>query len=462
MSKNRGKVVAVIAVVVIILAVAGGVLYFTQTPAVGTGATTTTTEVTYKIKIGLLFPLTGGLAALGTDQYYGAKIALDLINEMGGLLGEHKIEYVTADSASDPTKAASEAERLITVEKVNIIVGSFGSPLLLAASEISERYKVIYYEVGAITDSATLRGFKYLLRNQPIGGDFGIYSPLFVRDVVAPALNKKPEELRIAIIYEDGPYGTSVGVSNRDACKKLGLNVVMEEAYSAATTDLTGLILKLKQAEPDVLLHTGYFADVVLFIRQAQQLGFKTKVLIGHGAGYGLPATYKELGVAFDYVFNVDPPSPYINLEALDKDIRPLNTEFIKRFRQARGYDPGTHAYMGFANLMPLLTNILPNAIKKYGSVDSDSIIKAAYDLDIPEGGTLMGYGLKFAKPESPEDTIIGQKYRDKKQDHIGQNVRSYPVILQWLGGKPIVVYPEFMAIQKPVVPLPRGHPLAP
>jgi branched-chain amino acid transport system substrate-binding protein len=455
MKLNR-VIVAIIAIVVV-AGLLAGITFFTQTAA---RENAEVKEV--NIKIGLLFPLTGGLAPLGTDQYTGAKIALDLINERGGIAGKYRIEYVTADSASDPTKAASEAERLITLEKVNIIVGSYASPLLLAASEISERYKVVYYEVGAITDRATLREFKYLLRNQPIGGDFGILSPVFVSEAVAPALGKKPSEIRVAIIYEDGPYGTSVAAGNRDTVRKLGLNLVLDEGYSAATTDLTGLILKLKTAEPDVVLHTGYFADVVLFIRQSQQLGFKTKVLIGHGAGYGLPATYEELGAAFDYVFNLDPSSPYFNLESIAQELRPLNVEFVKRFRQARGYDPGTHGYMGFANLLPLLTNILPLAIEKYGSINADAIMKAAYELDIPEGGTLMGYGLKFAPPDSPKDTLLGEKYRDTKQLHIGQNVRAYPVVLQWIGGQPEVVYPDFLAARKPVIPLPKGHPLAP
>jgi branched-chain amino acid transport system substrate-binding protein len=416
-----------------------------------------------KIKIGLLFPLTGSLAPLGTDQAIGTKLAIDIVNDiLGGVMGRYKVEYVLADATSDPTKAASEAERLITVEKVNIIVGTFASPLLLAASEVAERYKVVYYEVGAITDSATLRGFKYLLRNMPIGGDFGIESCVFVHDVVAKALNKKPEELRIAIIHEDGPYGTSVAQGNEATCKKLGLNIVLKEAYSSSATDLSGLILKLKAAKPDVLLHTGYYSDVVLFFRQAQELGFKVPVIIGHGAGYGLPATYQALGKAFDYIFDIDPPSPWLNPEAIkDPLIRQIREEFIKRFNATRGYLPGTHAYMGL-HILPLLLDILPRAIQKYGSISSDAIMMAAWETDIPDGYTEHGYGVKFASPDHPEDTVLGKLYRDKPELHIGQNIRAYPVVLQWIGGRVIVVYPDFLALQKPVIPLPPGHPLAP
>ncbi len=438
----------------------------TITPTTPVTPLTTPPLITYpeiKIKIGLLFPLTGALAPLGTDQFYGTKIAIDIVNDLfGGVLGRYKIEYVVADAASDPTKAASEAERLITVEKVNIIVGTYASPLLLAASEVAERYKVVYYEVGAITDSATLRGFKYLLRNQPIGGDFGIVSCVFVHDVVAPMLGKKPEELRVAIIHEDGPYGTSVAKSNEETCKKLGLNIVLKEAYSATTTDLSGLIIKLKAASPDVLLHTGYFSDVVLFFRQAQELGFKVKVIIGHGAGYGLPATYQALGKAFDYVFNIDPPSPWLNVNAIkDPVMRQIREEFIKRFNATRGYLPGTHAYMGL-HILPLLLDILPRAITKYGSISSDAIMAAAWETDIPEGGTEHGYGVKFASPTNPQDTILGQRYRENPELHIGQNIRAYPVVLQWIGGRVIVVYPDYLALQKPIIPLPPGHPLAP
>jgi len=447
------NLVIVSVVAIIVIAVVAGYLYLAapQRPA----------EVG-EIKIGLLFPLTGSMAPLGIDQMTGARIAIDLINERGGILGKYKITYVIADSKSDPKVAASEAERLASIERVQIVIGSYASPLALAATEVTERYKIIYWEVGAVTDSITLRNFTYVLRNQPIGGDFGIMSALFLRDVVAPKLGKPPSAIKVAIIHEDGPYGTSVGTSNEKMMKAFGFNVVLREAYSASATDLSPLILKLKAADPDVILATGYYTDTVLFFRQAKELGLKFKVLIGHGAGHGLPATYQAVGKDMDYVFNTDPPPPPpgFNINAVREDLRPLIEEFVKRFEKERGYKPLTHAYMGFANTIPLLIDILPRAIQKYGKVDAESILKTAWEIDIPDGGTPMGYGLKFATPSAPEDTMLGKIGRaDSPEKHIGQNIRARPVVMQWINGSLYIVYPKEWAVSEPVIPLPPTSP---
>ena len=488
---------ALIAVLTILIVVAGVAGYFagssavpppktvTITTTVGSPTTITTTVTTtvtekvtvtatptptttlpppekVRIKLGLLFPLTGGWAPLGTDQMTGARIAIDMVNEAGGVLGRYKVEYVVADCKSDVSVATTEAERLITMENVQVIIGSYASPILLAASEVAEKYKTIYWEVGAITDSATLRGFKYLFRPMPIGGDFGFQSVLFIRDVVAKALGKNLSDLRVAIIFEDGPYGTSVAAGNKLMAEKLGIPIVLYEGYPTATTDLSSLIMKLKAARPDVILHTGYYSDTVLFFRQAKELGLKFKAYIAHGAGGGLPATYQALGKDMEFMFNVDPPSPYLNYDALKPELKEALLKFIDRFKKERGYEPMTHAHMGFAHTWILLNDVLPLAITKYGSVDPESIRLAALELNIPEGGTTMGYGVKFAPPDKPEDTLLGKIGRVEKPElHIGQNILSYPVVMQWREGRLLVVYPEKFAAAKPVIPLPPESPYA-
>jgi branched-chain amino acid transport system substrate-binding protein len=104
---------------------------------------------------------------------------------------------------------------------------------LLAASEIAEKYKTVYWEVGAITDGATKRGYRYLLRPQVIGGDFGIISGRFIAEVVAPKLGVDVKSLRTAIIFEDGPYGTSVAEYNKKTCERFGIPIVLYEGYKA-------------------------------------------------------------------------------------------------------------------------------------------------------------------------------------------------------------------------------------
>jgi len=98
---------------------------------------------------------------------------------------------------------------------------------------------------------------------------------------------------------------------------------------------------------------------------------------------------------------------------------------------------------MGFNNHWILLTDVLPRAIKKYGGWDSEALRKAALDSDIPIGGTMQGYGVKFAAPGSPM---------------AGQNERSIAVVMQFVNGKTEVVWPPQIKSADPVFPLPKGH----
>ncbi|MBW1911979.1 MAG: ABC transporter substrate-binding protein, partial [Deltaproteobacteria bacterium] len=116
-----------------------------------------------RVKIGALFPFSGPLALLGQETFNGATIAVDIVNEKGGIWGK-QIEWVKGD-AVDPKKAMTECERLISVKGMKIIFGTYSSSRSYAASQVAERNKVIYWEQGAIADPITERGFKYLFRN---------------------------------------------------------------------------------------------------------------------------------------------------------------------------------------------------------------------------------------------------------------------------------------------------------
>jgi branched-chain amino acid transport system substrate-binding protein len=412
-----------------------------------------------KIKIALVFPLTGALATLGTEEANAAIMAIEMVNEKGGVRGI-PVEYHLADITSDPAKAASEVERVILTYKPHLIIGTYSSALLLATSEVAERYGVPYMEVGAITEKATLRGYKYFFRPEIIGVDYGWASVQFIVEKVAPVLGKKPSEIKVAIIYEDGPYGTSVAAGNKVMVEKYGLQLVLMEAYSSKTTDLTPLILKLKATEPDIILATSYTSDAILFVRQAKELGLKVKVFIGHSAGWADTATWKALGTDIAYFFNVGPPTCWYNYSALKSEIATVVKEFINRWYSKYGHYPIVETMISFAHTYWALTDLLPRVIEKYGEPTPDNIIKAVWETDIPEGGTAVIWGIKFSTPDKPEDTDIGKIIRaDKPQLHVNQNIRAFPVVEQWTpDGRLVVVWPDKYAYQKPVIPFPSDH----
>jgi branched-chain amino acid transport system substrate-binding protein len=293
------------------------------------------------------------------------------------------------------------------------------------------------------------RNMKYVFRVQPSGRQFGLMSMDFIAKNARDKLGKDPKDLKVAIIHEDGAYGIDVSKGNEEGAKKAGFNLVMKEGYSATAPDLSSLVTKLKRARPDVLFHTGYNPDIALFLRQAREQGLRFKALVGHGAGYGVYDKLKEaIGKDVNYFFNVDPISIWL---ANDKALRPELTPLIKmvgdEYDKAR---PGTlvrsaHVGMAASNTYVFMTEVLPRAIKKYGGVDADSLRKAALEVDLPEGGTMLGFGVHFLG-DGPM---------------AGQNDRAFPIIVQYVDDKPYVVWPKSLQLREPVLPLPPSSPYA-
>jgi branched-chain amino acid transport system substrate-binding protein len=119
----------------------------------------------------------------------------------------------------------------------------------------------------------------------------------------------------------------------------------------------------------------------------------------------------------------------------------------VRRYRKEYGEgDIAPHVSMGFNNLWILLNDVLPRAIQKYGGWSPDAISKAARETDIPAGGTMMGYGVKFFPP--------GHQFA-------GQNERAFPVVDEVINGEFQIVYPKGLTTVKPNVLLPRTSPLA-
>ncbi|MFQ5840754.1 MAG: ABC transporter substrate-binding protein [Candidatus Methylomirabilales bacterium] len=404
------------------------------------------------IKVGVLYSLTGPFAAAGAvPGSIGTQIAIDMVNEKGGVLGKYKIRATPGDSQSKPDVAINEAERLLNVNKVDILLGIYSSGIAVPLSQKVDKQKRLLWINIAISDKVFKgRDLKYTFRAQPPGSQFGQLSARFIADYAEERFKMKPQQIRAAIIHEDGPYGTGVAVSGEAEMKKIGMKVVLKEGYSANAPDLGSLVTKLKAARPDVLFHTGYNPDITLFLRQAKERGLRVKALVGHGAGYG---QYDKLREAFqedvDYIFNVDPvasqlldPKKYANPE-----LGKIRDEFLARYKKQTGVDQiPPHASMGFNNTWILLTDVLPRAIQKYGGWDPEAIRKAALEADIPEGGTIQGYGVKFAGPG---------------HDMRGQNLRASLVVMQYIGGKTQIVYPKAIATADPVLPLPSTSPYA-
>jgi branched-chain amino acid transport system substrate-binding protein len=403
------------------------------------------------IKIGLLYDHTGPFAEGGAvNCWRGAKMIIDYVNEHGGILGKYKIVQVDGDSQSKGDVALNEAERLLNVEKVDVLAGIYSSAHAVPLAERVDKEKKILWITTAISSKVfDGRNLQYVFRPQPTGDQAGKLSVQYIADYAQEKFGKPATDLRLAIIYEDGPYGTDVANGNEAKAKELGLHVVLKEAYSAQAPDLSALVTKLRAAHPDVLFHTGYNPDIALFLRQAQEGGLRVRAYLGHGAGHSQLDKLKEaVGSGIEGFHTVDPAAAQLlDPKGLRQGIWALTQDMVRRYRKEFGEGPiAPHVSMGFNNLWILLNDVLPRAIQKYGGWDPDAIAKAARETDIPDGGTMMGYGVKFYPP--------GHRFA-------GQNERAFPVVDEVIQGEFQIVYPKALAKVSPPVLLPQSSPLA-
>jgi len=384
-------------------------------------------------KIGVLEPLTGPLAFEGKRHLEGYEIVRDMINERGGVMGK-KLIFAVGD-ATDPTAAASEANRLITREGVKIITGTYSSTLCGAASEAAARQNAIYWETSCVDPRFTRRGLKNVFRTEIDGTGFGWYNIEFIAKHLAPRFNMKPNQLKIAFISEDSSYGQGVTEAARQRAKSdFGMQEVAAEYYAfASTNDFTPIVVKLKQLAPDVVHHIARGNDAVLFWRQSREQSFLFKALVHAGAtGYGSPDFGKALGAEGNGPFALLEPGPGFRLEAL----RPDGQRIEKAFRDAVQAKTGSYPFGGHqlaGGGLWLLKLVLDEA----RTDDLEKFRAAVLKMDVPTGSMINGWGVKFA------DT--GQNSNERVQHYM----------LQWQGGQLVTVWPEeFSTIRAKWIPL--------
>jgi branched-chain amino acid transport system substrate-binding protein len=401
-----------------------------------------------ELKVGVIYDYTGAFAAGGSEAAgVATKIAIDMVNERGGIEG-YKINAIYADAQSKTEVAINEATRLLEQEKVHLIMGIFSSAHCVPmAQRVDAARQFMWANVCVASAVFKDKKLSYVFRPQVHSDQFGEASCMFVAENAKEKLGMDAKNVKIAVIYEDGPYGAGVAMGNEAKCKALGMNVVLKEGYAASSPDLSSLVTKLKRARPDILLHTGYNPDITLFLRQSREQGLKFKAVIGHGAGYGQIGKLMEtFGTDVDYFYNVDPvAAQLLDPKTLKGNLGDLTKEMVKRYQAVKG--PGEvppHASMGFNQSWILFNDVLPRAIKKHGGVDPEALRKASLETDIPMGGTIQGYGVKFFPPGHAM---------------AGQNERSSPVVMQYVNGRTYVAWPKAIRTTDPMLPFPKGHP---
>jgi branched-chain amino acid transport system substrate-binding protein len=195
-----------------------------------------------------------------------------------------------------------------------------------------------------------------------------------------------------------------------------------------------------------VILHAGTNPDIMMFLRQSRSQNLKWQALIGHGAAYGVfDRLFQNFGDDANYIFDAESGgAQLVDPKVLKPGMADLTKEMVRRYlAETKAKEVPPHLSISFNGTWVLLNDILPRAIKKYGGIDSEALRKAALDTDIPVGGTIQGYGVKFNPPGDPM---------------AGQNARSTMPIMQYIDRKTVIVYPPEIRSREAVIPLPKGN----
>ena len=364
------------------------------------------------IKIGVINPFSGPLALYGGEMTRGFELAVDQANAAGGLLGR-KIELVRGD-ASNPQQGIATVEQLVTKDKVDMFTGTYISAVSNSASDAAARYNKLYWETGGVARDLTERGLPNFVRSGAYAVSFAARSVDTVRDLIAPSLKKDMKDLKVWIEHEDSIYGTSIAEVQKRMLEAFGTKVVGVGSHSFRSIDLNDTVLRAKQANPDVLIQTGYVPDGNLLLRTAREQGFKPAAILLVGTG-DTSETLESVGAAsLEGVLMVGWPRTDVA-----ESYGPGAKAFLAAYRAKYKADPiAPQSMAGYVGLQ-----ILFDSIKAAGSIDVEKIRAAAAKLDKPEGTYATGFGVKF--------------------DKNFQNLRASPNTAQWQSGKMVTVFPK-------------------
>ena len=256
------------------------------------------------IKIGLVFPITGGNADQGVFNVDGAKYIVDYINKNGGVksLNGAQLELVVYDNMSDTEQCKATAERLIQENPdVVAVTGAASSSYVLPMLPVFEKAEVPFL-TAQVSESITNQGYNYAFRVGSTGGSFAEYQVKFVEWLNA---EYNLGITKIGIVYEDTEWGlsnTSGAVKAIEATE--GLEIVYQEAFTANGSDLSNIVVGLMNSGAEVVFPTCYTQDAKLLFNTMKAMEY-APLIIGGGGGFLYPAFAEELGDLVDGVVSV-------------------------------------------------------------------------------------------------------------------------------------------------------------
>ncbi len=373
-----------------------------------------------ELKIGHVHPLSGFLAFDGGLVSNGLTLAVEEINAGGGIKsqGGAKLTLIGGDTQGKVEVGMAEGERLIR-EGVVALLGPYQSPVAYAVSQLAEKERTPFVITVAVADNVTERGFEYTFRVQPNARAMTVRS----LDHVAELARASGVALKtIAMMHEDGLFGTSIAGHLERHAKTLGMELVVKVGYNFRTPDVTTEVTKIKAAKADLVVVSGYFGDGLLIARTASEHRLEARAVMGiANGGFSNPKFLADQPQLADLIMDGN----YWHNPRSERAKRVMEA-YQKRFASPMS----SHSVQSYSAMM-----VLRDALERAGSPDRAKIREALAKTNL--GDHIL--------PQGPIQF-----------DKTGENVNAQPALLQNQGGRTVVVGPAHFAEAKAVFPVPR------
>ncbi len=368
------------------------------------------------ISVPVLTPLTGALAILGQDGKKGLVIAVQQINESGGIAGRQlSVEFT--DSQGKPDVARREMERLVRLRKAPFVLGCDISAATSTAAQFAEASQTPFFNASAVSSEIINRHYRWYFTQQITSNDEAETAVAFLKSLADGNTGLKGQ--KIALLYEDSPRGTDSGELVRKLLEKEDAKPVIEVSYNRAERNLLPIMKKVQEKEPTILVWAGYTEDVVAGVKAMQQLEF-TPYVVGIGGGLGDPRLPELVGAGFIdrlKVANVDYFSPDL------KRVAYLTEQYRKKYNAL----PSSYVGMCYAGGVTL-GRILQSAYQKSANPTREDLQKLLHEFDLSADQTAIPGAIKF--------------------DADGRNVGARALVAQWKDGasRKATVFPTAIA----------------
>jgi branched-chain amino acid transport system substrate-binding protein len=358
------------------------------------------------IRLGATTSQTGPYDTQGVPVRNGYLLCQKHVNEGGGLLGR-RVEFLILDDQSDTKRAPVLYEKLIVEDKVDAVLGPYGSPLTEAVAPVVEKHRKVMLAPLAATSSIWEKGRRYIVMQ--LGP-----SELFLAGLIDLAARHGVKT--VGLVSEDTIFPRSAAKGTIDLARKNGLDVVLHAEYAKGSQDFSAILAKVKAANPDVLgIASANLGDFIVFARQMKERDVNVKMF---GTTTAVAEFQQALGRAAEHAYGASPWEPSVPYPGVRKFVDAYQEEFQK--------PPSLHAAGAYAGCQ-----LFMEAARRAGSVDSERVRDELLKLKIT--------------------TIFG----DYAVDDRGYQIANKGLLVQWQDGAKVVVWPDRFATSKPRFPAP-------